>query len=111
MSEQPATARTANNPDRRNYIIGFVLAVVLTLVPFSTVGLHWFDRTTSLTVIGVCALAQIIVHFRFFLHIDLSASKREDLQLILFTVLIIIMLVGGSLAIMASLHSRMGMPI
>lgn len=40
-------------------------------------------------------LAQIAAHFRFFLHIDLWKLHRDDLMLIFFTALIILLMVGG----------------
>ncbi len=59
--------------------------------------------------IGVFALAQMIVHFRFFLHIGFQ-HKREDLQLILFSALLLFIMVAGTIWIMASLAIRMSMP-
>jgi cytochrome o ubiquinol oxidase operon protein cyoD len=50
-----------------------------------------------------------IVHFRFFLHISFR-EKREDLQLILFSTLVLIIMVGGTVWIMGSLALRMAMP-
>lgn len=60
-----------------------------------------------MALIAVFALAQIVVHVRFFLHIDLSGQKREDLQLILFTVLLLAIMSGGTIWIMANLYTRM----
>jgi hypothetical protein len=50
----------------------------------------------------------IMVHFRFFLHIGFR-QKREDLQLLLFSALLLIIMVTGTLWIMASLAVRMTM--
>ncbi|WP_370526767.1 cytochrome o ubiquinol/quinol oxidase subunit IV, partial [Salipiger sp. PrR007] len=52
-------------------------------------------------------LAQIAAHFRFFLHIDLWRSHRDDLMLILFTALIILLMVGGTKWILFDQWSRM----
>jgi cytochrome o ubiquinol oxidase operon protein cyoD len=57
--------------------------------------------------LALLALVQIVVHFRFFMHIDLRKSHRDDLQLILFTALIIGLMVGGTIWILASQHARM----
>lgn len=78
-------------------------------VPFALV--HWaaVRPLPLLMVIGVFALGQAIVHFRFFLHIRFS-GKREALQLILFSTLVLIIMVGGTVWIMGSLALRMGMP-
>lgn len=95
--------------DFHSYLWGIALALALTLVSFALV--HWGagSRLTLLIVIGTLALVQMIVHFRFFLHISLSAS-REDLQLILFSTLVLIIMVGGTVWIMGSLMLRMAMP-
>lgn len=94
-------------PERRSTIIGFGLALALTLAAFGIVATGMGSGATVLGVIGALAILQIVVHLRFFLHLDLSKSKREDLQLILFATLLIILMVGGSIWILWSLHMRM----
>ena len=95
--------------DFRSYAWGIALALLLTLVPFALV--HWAGVRPfpPLIVIGVFAVVQMIVHFRFFLHISFS-QKREDLQLILFSTLVLIIMVGGTVWIMGSLALRMVIP-
>lgn len=61
-----------------------------------------------LIVIGLFALMQILIHFRCFLHISF-AHKREDLQLILFSVLLLTIMVAGTIWIKSSLALRMAM--
>lgn len=94
----------------RSYLWGVGLALLLTLVPFTLV--HWvaIPRLPLLIVIGAFALVQMLVHFRFFLHISFK-QKREDLQLILFSTLLLAIMIGGTLWIMASLAARMVMPV
>lgn len=91
----------------RIYLTGFFLALILTLVPFALVWWGTFGRTATLIVVGVLALVQIVVHLRFFLHIDLSRQKREDLQLILFSVLLLVIMAAGTVWIMGNLAMRM----
>ncbi|CAN7692248.1 cytochrome C oxidase subunit IV family protein [Caballeronia sp. LjRoot29] len=115
MSEQPNLAVDGVDPRQeerrefRSYLWGAGIALLLTLVPFALV--HWADlpRLPMLIVIGVFALVQILVHFRYFLHISF-AHKREDLQLILFSALLLTIMVAGTIWIMASLALRMAMP-
>lgn len=91
----------------RGYLTGFALALILTLIPFSLIVLGGFGYSTTVLILGICALAQILVHLRFFLHIDLSLQKREDLQLILFSTLLLVLMAIGTIWIMGNLATRM----
>jgi cytochrome o ubiquinol oxidase operon protein cyoD len=104
-SERGAEERKA----LRSYVWGVGLALLLTVLPFALV--HWaaMSRFWLLIVIGALALAQMVVHFRFFLHIGFK-EKREDLQLIVFSALLLLIMVAGTIWIMASLAVRMALP-
>ena len=93
--------------ERRDYLMGFAWALVLTIVPFAAVALPSVPRGIAVYAISICAIAQIVVQFRYFLHIDLSRQKREDLHLILFATLLVLIMVGGTIWIMANLAVRM----
>jgi cytochrome o ubiquinol oxidase operon protein cyoD len=91
----------------RSYIVGFTAAAVLTVAAFISVAWGGLSRPSILWIVGISAIVQIVVHFRFFLHIDLSKSKRDDLELILFSALIVILMAGGTLWILANQQMRM----
>jgi cytochrome o ubiquinol oxidase operon protein cyoD len=118
--------------ERRSYYIGAALSLLLTVLAFGAVlsiGLTHlpvgatvtvgsttvsFDtlingpgRTAALWIIGFAAVLQILAQLRFFLHIDLSRQKREDLQLILFSLLLLSIMAGGTIWIMGDLSQRM----
>ena len=84
------------------YLAGIGLALVLSAIPFGLVAFTDLSRSTLLWVIGGCAIVQVIGHFRFFLHIDLSRQNRDDLQLILFSSLIVILMVSGTIWIISN---------
>lgn len=113
MSERTPADRADPMQDEhrefRSYVWGAGIALLLTVVPFALLYWSGLPRLTLLIVIGGCALVQILVHFRFFLHIS-GAHKREDLQLILFSALLLTIMVSGTVWIMASLALRMAMP-
>ena len=75
--------------DLHSYLWGISLALALTVVPFGLVYWSVLPRFALLLTIGAFALTQIVVHFRFFLHIDPPRQKVDDLQLILFSCLIL----------------------
>jgi len=91
----------------RSYAIGYGLALALTGAAFATVRWPSFDAETSLAIVLGLALVQMGVHFRFFLHISLRKSARADLQLILFSTLIVILMVSGTLVVLFNLRERM----
>lgn len=101
--------QTAYRRDLRTYLVGFALAIVLSGASFWAVLDDGLDAGATLTVIGVLALIQLMVHLRFFLHIDRSKQKREDLDLILFTTLVVLIIVLGTTWILGNLHERMHM--
>ena len=93
----------------RTYLIGFVLAVVLTAIPFYVVITHALPPQRALMLIAGAALLQVLVHLRFFLHLNFTSTPRENLLAIVFTAVLIFIMVGGSFWIMFDLHSRMAL--
>ncbi len=93
--------------DLRFYLIGFAIALALTIIPFLVVVSGLVSFAASLGIICGFGLLQIVIHFRFFLHIDMSEQKREDLLLILFSTLLLVIMALGTIWIMGNLAERM----
>ena len=74
---------------------------------FATVRWAPFGTTVTLAVVFALALVQVVVHFRCFLHISLARSSRDDLQLVLFSTLIVVLMVSGTLVVLLNLRQRM----
>lgn len=91
----------------RSYLTGFVLALILTGVPFVLVMTGYLSAQATLIAIFGAGFAQILVHLYYFLHLDASWSARWNLGTMIFTVLIMILFVGGTVWIMWSLYYRM----
>ena len=92
---------------RRSYLIGFLLSVVLTAVPFWLAMTGVLEvRTTALIVVAL-AVAQILVHTVFFLHVNTRAEGGWTLLAIVFTAVLIVIVIAGSLWIMYHLHGNM----
>ena len=92
-----------------SYIVGFVLAVILTAIPFWLVHSHALPPSRTMYVIAAAAVLQILVHLRFFLHINFTTTPKENLLALAFTAVLLFLMVGGSLWIMIDLHSRMAL--
>lgn len=97
----------AKRRDLVTYGVGYVLALALTGVAFAVVTWGWAAGARALGIVFALALVQAVVHFSCFLHIDLRRSHRDDLQLLLFSTLIICLMVGGTLVVLFNLRMRM----
>jgi cytochrome o ubiquinol oxidase operon protein cyoD len=89
------------------YLWGFVLAVVLTAIPFYLVASHALAPLHTMYVIAAAAVLQVLVHLRFFLHLDFARAMRENLVAIAFTAILLVIMMGGSFWIMIDLYRRM----
>lgn len=93
----------------RRYLIGLGLAFILTAIPFALVAASTLPRATTLAIIAVAAILQILMHFRFFLHIGFRSTPLENLAAVVFAAILIVFMVGGTLWIMFDLNHRMMM--
>ena len=92
----------------RSYLTGFALAIVLTVIPFGLVVTGGaLPRSLIVSGIFLAAIAQVLVHLYYFLHLNGSAGERWNLPVILFTTLILVILAGGTVWIMVNLHRHM----
>ncbi len=91
----------------KKYLVGFALAVVLTIVSFGLASFDGISRSTALSGLFLAAILQIFVHLHFFLHLDRSSKQRWNLIVLAFSALLIFIFVGGSIWVMITLNSRM----
>jgi cytochrome o ubiquinol oxidase subunit IV len=91
----------------RRYATGFVLSVVLTAIAFVLVLYGSWSRADTVAAILAAAVVQILVHLHFFLHLDASSKARWNVLALLFAVLIMVLIVGGTLWIMLHLQVRL----
>ncbi|MFM8984095.1 MAG: cytochrome o ubiquinol oxidase subunit IV, partial [Spartobacteria bacterium] len=93
------------NKEFRHYLLGFVLATSLTVIPITHVAT--LGGKIACFALILCAILQLIVHLRYFLHLSFKGQQREDLQLVLFTGLILFIMIGGSIWVLGDLYNRM----
>ncbi len=91
----------------KSYLTGFVLALILTAIPFALVWIGVLPASATFVVIAIAAVIQVLVHLRFFLHLNFTTTPRENLLAIAFAAVLIFIMVGGSIWIMFDLHYRM----
>ena len=92
----------------KEYLTGFVLAVILTAIPFWLVLDHTFSRTSA-TVATILALAavQMVVHMIYFLHMNTKSEGGWSLLALLFTIMLVVIALSGSLWVMYHLDENM----
>ncbi|WP_422133711.1 cytochrome o ubiquinol oxidase subunit IV [Endozoicomonas sp. ALD040] len=91
----------------KDYLAGFVLAIVLTVIPFWVVWSSAFPAKILFAIIALCALIQVLVHLRFFLNITLRRTGRDYLTALFFAGVLIFIMVGGTIWILFDLNFRM----
>jgi len=89
------------------YIIGFILSIILTVIPYYLVVNHILASEMSYIVISVFAILQLLVQLVFFLHLGGESKPHWNLIAFVFTLFIIGILVTGSLWIMYNLNYNM----
>lgn len=97
----------ASRGSLKTYTVGFILSVVLTVIAFYLVMSGGMPRNAM--VWGICSagIVQILVHLHYFLHLDTTSSSRWNLMVLLFTLLIMVIFIGGTLWVMYTLNYRM----
>ena len=91
-----------------DYVVGFVLSVILTAIPFWLVmGKVIDDKTTlSLILLGIGAV-QIVVHMVYFLHMSPKSEDGWNLMALAFTLVLVVITMAGSMWVMFHLNTNM----
>jgi len=93
-----------------SYIVGFILAVLLTVGAFwagQAGRAHEISTSGAITIIGILAVVQIIVHVVFFLHLNRGSDRGWNTLAFAYTVLGVVVLVFGTLWVMCNVGALM----
>lgn len=94
--------------DFRSYMTGFVLSVILTAIPFAIVMSGGFEsRAVTALVVLLFAVIQIVVHMIYFLHMDLHAEGGWTVISLVFTLIVLIICLAGTIWVMHNMDSNM----
>ncbi len=95
----------------REYMIGFWLSVVLTVIPFWLVlGDVLESANLTIFIIIFFAIMQMIVHMIYFLHLNTKSEAGWILISLAFTLMLVVIAISGSVWIMWHLDQNM-MPL
>ena len=91
----------------RSYVVGFILALIFTLIPYHLVVSQNINGNKLLVTILGFAVAQLFVQVFFFLHLGRGPKPFYNVIFFFATVGIIVIAIGGSLFIMTNLYNNM----
>jgi cytochrome o ubiquinol oxidase subunit IV len=92
------------NASYKPQFIGFVISVMLIFSTYRIIMYHELSHTLLTWTIFGSAIGQALVQLFFFLHLGLESKPHWGMTTFLFTVLVIIVVIGGSLWIMSNLN-------
>jgi cytochrome o ubiquinol oxidase subunit IV len=92
----------------RGYLIGFGLSVVLTAIPFWLVmtGTLGSNEATTIAIL-ILGAVQIVVHMIYFLHMTPSSESGWTMMALIFTVVMVVITLTGSLWVMYHMNTNM----
>jgi cytochrome o ubiquinol oxidase operon protein cyoD len=92
----------------KGYLTGFLLSVVLTAIPFWLVmGKVFADRNATTLIVLAFAVVQILVHMVYFLHLNTQSEGGWNMLALIFTVVLVVITLSGSLWVMYHMNANM----
>ena len=107
MANAHDTHHEGNHGSVKSYMIGCVLSIILTAIPFALAMTASLPKNLTVLIIVAMAVIQVVVHLVYFLHMDRSAAQRNNVIAFVFAAIVIVLLVGLSLWIMFNIHIEM----
>jgi cytochrome o ubiquinol oxidase subunit IV len=92
----------------KGYVVGFLLSVVLTAIPFWLVMGRVLPspRATAFVILAFAAV-QMVVHMVYFLHMNAKVEGGWSLLALTFTVALVVIMLAGSIWVMYHLNTNM----
>ena len=92
----------------RDYLMGFIFSVILTVIPFYFVMTGAIsDANTVIAIVVVMGAIQVLVHVYYFLHVTVSAEDGWQAMSLLFSVILLVIILAGSIWVISHLHENM----
>jgi cytochrome o ubiquinol oxidase subunit IV len=107
MAHTQATHDDVPHVSVRGYLVGFVLAVVLTVASFYSVSSGMFTGERAIIALAVLAAVQVVVHVGFFLHVNTSKGQRWHAGSFAYTIAMSLVIVIGTVWVMHNVHMLM----
>lgn len=92
----------------RGYMVGFALSVLLTVIPFWLVmGEVLPSKNLTIALILAFAVVQMLVQVVYFLHLDTRSQGGWNMLAAIFTIILVVIAIAGSLWVMFNMNSNM----
>ncbi|TWF58379.1 cytochrome o ubiquinol oxidase subunit IV [Neorhizobium alkalisoli] len=92
----------------KSYMTGFVLSVILTAIPFWLVMADVLDsKAATAAAVMIIGAVQIVVHMIYFLHMNTKSEGGWTIMALIFTLVIVVIALSGSLWVMHHLNANM----
>jgi cytochrome o ubiquinol oxidase operon protein cyoD len=97
----------ASHGTMKDYVMGFVLSVILTALAFWLV-MDKVIESSGMTALAILALGavQIVVHMVYFLHMNMRSEGGWTMLALMFTAVMVVITLSGSLWVMHHLKSN-----
>ena len=93
---------------RKSYLIGFALSVLLTAIPFALVMNEGLVSTQVAAGVAMAlAIVQIVVHMIYFLHMNTRSEGGWTMMALIFTIIVVVIALTGSLWVMYHMNANM----
>ncbi|MGH7203436.1 MAG: cytochrome o ubiquinol oxidase subunit IV [Candidatus Levyibacteriota bacterium] len=93
----------------KSYVTGFILSIVLTIIPYFLVSNHLLSGALIVAIVIGFAFVQLAVQLLFFLHMREEAKPRLNLLIFISFASIILIVVVASIWIMQHLNYNMNL--
>jgi len=92
----------------KSYMTGFILSVILTAIPFWLVMTGTIEnKNWTIAIVVAFAVVQIVVHMIYFLHMNFRSEGGWSMLAMVFTLILVVITLAGSLWVMYHLNTNM----
>ncbi len=92
------------NKSYKPQYLGFVTSVLLTAAAYRIVTHNELSDSLLILTVFLLAIIQALLQMFFFLHLGMESKPHWGMITFLFTVLVVVVIIGGSLWIMSNLN-------
>jgi cytochrome o ubiquinol oxidase operon protein cyoD len=83
------------------YVTGFVLSIILTIIPLVLVLNHMLGKTALMVSILLAAVLQFVIQLFFFMHIRDGEGPRYNVAALILGIVFVVTIVVGAIWIMS----------